>query len=215
MTKETREQNRIKQEKEHEAWRALPEEQKKKEIEARKALYQAELVEKEAKDSAFEASIARGREFNKKVKPLQFLGRLFSYDVSAAAILRTDEDGRNVYYEVAYAIRARRDDYNYSRGLHLAGYRLEQSMISEGSLPLHPSRFKIHISPKGALKKQHLAALIHAHLIMDVVTQNIAGPERMMRIAARCTDWEDNHLTCITPDPKLEKVKKAKKEVSA
>jgi hypothetical protein len=147
----------------------------------------------DARDKRLE-SFKPGREFNATNKTNLFHGKIFGFSVVAGALLRTGAE-RSVYYAVAYTICSPRDRFSPREGRDRVGMRLLE--VTQGNA--HQFSFDINLSKRGALSPVRLAMLIHARIVMDVISHRVRFPEKMERTARKWTrrDWYwDN---CFTP----------------
>jgi len=147
----------------------------------------------DARDKRLE-SFKPGREFNATNKTNLFHGKIFGFPVVAGALLRTGAE-RSVYYAVAYTICSPRDRFSPREGCDRVGMRLLEGTQGKA----HQFSFEINLSKRGALSPVRLAMLIHAHIVMDVISHRVRFPEKMERTARKWTrrDWYwDN---CFTP----------------
>jgi hypothetical protein len=181
-----------------EEWKQTVPEEKKKEIEKRlaegaqrslekkeqRARAQAEAFAEEkslraARDKRLEG-LKAGHEFNETNKTVLFKGEIFGYSVTAGALLRTGPE-RAVYYAIAYTICSHKDWFSRREGCDRVGMRLLEGTQGKA----HPYSFEINLARRGALSPVRLAMLIHAHIVMDVVSRRTRTPEKMERVARR------------------------------
>ena len=95
-----------------------------------------------------------------KNKPELFVGYLYGFDLMAAALRKTAEDGRTGYYQVAYTLRAPVDSFNFNVALGNLGLRLETGD--------HEYAFRVHLPENGVIVPKRMARVIEAHFEMDL-----------------------------------------------
>lgn len=92
-----------------------------------------------------------------------FIGHLYGYELLAAALRKTEEDGKTTYYRVVYTLKAIHDTFQLSVALGNLGLRLESEE--------HEYSFKVSTDGvNGQIIPDRMARVISAHLHMDLAT---------------------------------------------
>ena len=145
--------------------------------------------------------LKRGLEFMKKdlrreyTDTILFMGRLYSYDLAAVAMLCTSEN-KTTYYQVAYAICSPNDSFSLQDAEAYLGWRVQKESN-------HPYRFAINLSKSGGVKVNRLTRLIESHIRMDLITQRVLLPARMYKNSLKDLPMDSPGLRHI---PKKERV---------